>query len=167
MTGINDIKVENLIKNTAEKLKSEIKPPTWATFVKTGAHKQRPPVDSNWWFVRAAAILRRIYLLGPIGTNKLANKYGGKRKKGTLPEKSYTGSRSIIRKILQQLEEKGYIAKTKKGVHNGRILTPKGVKLLAGTKKNESGRTKEVARATTNAAPVIETGAESKEILKQ
>ncbi|MEK6939747.1 MAG: 40S ribosomal protein S19, partial [Nanoarchaeota archaeon] len=37
---------------------------------------------------------------------------------------------SHIRKILQQLEKSGLVKQTEKGVHKGRILTPKGTSFL-------------------------------------
>ena len=40
-------------------------------------------------------------------------------------------SGSILRKILQQLEAAGFVAKVKEGVHKGRIITPAGISLLA------------------------------------
>jgi small subunit ribosomal protein S19e len=166
MSGINDKQVEEIIYNTAEQLKKEIKAPAWGAFVKTGAHKQRPPIESDWWTTRAAAVLRKVYLLGPIGTNKLANKYGGRKKRGTKPERHHAGSRSIIRKILQQLEEKGYIQQTEKGVHKGRVITPKGVKLLAG-KTNGPGTKQQSARPVANAAANNDTGTQGQATSEQ
>ena len=129
---INDTKPDVLIKKVAEELKKlpGIKAPEWSTFVKTGHHKQRPPVEKDWWFARSASILRKVYLLGPIGTNKLKVKYGGKKNRGHKPEKTYTASGNIIRKILQQLEAAELIAQTDINGHKGRKLTVKGKKFL-------------------------------------
>jgi small subunit ribosomal protein S19e len=98
--------------------------------VKTGHHKERLPDNEDWWYYRSAAILRSIAKLGPIGTAKLRTKYGGKKNRGHQPEKVFKASGSIIRKILQQLEKSQLIQQTKKGVHKGRILTPKGTSFL-------------------------------------
>ena len=69
-----------LINKTASKLKeiSEITAPEWSTFVKTSRARDRPPVEKDWWYSRAASILRKLDILGPIGTNKLKRKYGGR-----------------------------------------------------------------------------------------
>ena len=133
MTGIYDQEPNKLISKTAEKLKKieQIKPPEWVAWVKTGVHKERPPIQKDWWYIRAAAILRSVYKLGPIGVSKLRTKYGGKKNRGMKPEEFRKGSGNIIRKILQQLESAGLIEKGKKGVHKGRIITPRGTKLLA------------------------------------
>lgn len=132
MATIYDVDPSELIKKAASSLKSNdnIKEPSWAKFVKTGASKERPPVEIDWWYTRAASVLRKIYILGPIGVNKLRKKYGGKKNRGHKPERSYPGSGNIIRKILQQLEKAELIKYAEKGVHKGRIITPKGKKFL-------------------------------------
>src|SRR3989339_1517292 len=107
-----------------------VQPTSWSIFVKTGHHQERLPDSPDWWYVRAGAILRSIAKLGPVGTEKLRTKYGGKKNRGHQPEHRYKASGSIIRKILQQLETSGLIKKADKGVHKGRILTPKGISLV-------------------------------------
>ena len=132
MTTIYDVDSRELILKTAEELKKipEIKPPEWAAFVKTGMHKERPPVNSDWWYVRAASVLRAIYRLGPVGVEKLRTKYGGKKNRGTKKEHFFKGSGNILRKSMQQLEKAGLIKFEDKGVHKGRIITPKGRSFL-------------------------------------
>lgn len=132
MASVYDVDTNELIEKAAVELKSlaEIKPPSWAGFVKTGVHKQRHPERDDWWHVRTAAVLRSVYLLGPIGVSKLRTKYGGKKDRGHKPERVYKGSGSIIRKILQQLEKVEFVKQTQVGVHKGRVLTPKGKSFL-------------------------------------
>jgi len=124
---------QRLIREAANELKKfeELTPPEWAGFVKTGHFKQRPPMEEDWWYMRSAAVLRSVYRLGPIGTNKLRAKYGGKKNRGVEPEIAAKGSGAIIRKVLQQLEKAGLIktAEKKKG-NKGRIITPKGRSFL-------------------------------------
>ena len=130
MATIFDVKPDELIKKTAEELKKDISMPQWARFAKTSPGKERPPFKNDWYFQRAASILRKVYLLGPIGTNKLSVKYSVKKRRGHKPEEFRRGSRKIIRSILQQLEAKGLIKKEKKGAHHGRIITGKGKSFL-------------------------------------
>lgn len=132
MATVYDVDARELIEQTAEQLKKEekIKPPAWASFVKTGVHKQRLPVNKDWWYVRSAALLRSVYMLGPIGVSKLRTKYGGKKDRGHKPEKVFKGSGSIIRTALQQLGQAGYVKKQLKGQRKGRIITPEGKSLL-------------------------------------
>ena len=130
-----DVPINDLILKTAEELEkmSDITPPSWSDFVKTGVHKERAPVQKNWWYIRAASILQTIQKRGPIGVSKLRVKYGGKKNRGARPEKFFKASGNILRKILQQLEKAGLAKKEEKGVHKGRIITPAGAKLLGKT----------------------------------
>lgn len=128
MTTVYDVPAQELIDRLASELEDRdaIDPPEWGPFVRTGAHKERPPEDDNWWFTRSAAIFRKISTKGPIGTERLANHYGGKADNGAAPHHAVKGSRSIIRKILQQLEEEGLVATT----DGGREVTPEGQSTL-------------------------------------
>ncbi len=132
MATIYDVDPNELIEKAAEELKKikEIEPPVWASYVKTGRHKERPPMKQDWWYTRAAAVLRFIYRVGPIGVSKLRTKYGGKKRRGFKPPHFYRGSGNITRKILQQLEKAGLLKKTEKGTHKGRVTTPKGKSFL-------------------------------------
>jgi len=121
---------QTLVNAISEKLKGSLVPPNWASYVKTGHGKQRPPVNPDWWSVRSAAILLSVQKLGPVGVSKLSVKYGNRKNRGMQPEKFATASRNIIRKILQQLESLGYIKQEAKDVHKGRVLTQEGLKLV-------------------------------------
>jgi len=132
MTHINLVGPNELINQAAQELKKQklVQPLEWSQFVKTGHHKERIPDNPDWWYFRAAALLKSIHKLGPIGTQKLRTKYGGKKNRGHKPEHFYQASGSIIRKILQQLEKSELIKQETKGQHKGRILTPKGTSFL-------------------------------------
>lgn len=132
MTHILTVNPNELINKVADELKKQklIEPLEWSKFVKTGRNKERLPDSENWWYDRAASIMRAVAKLGPVGTQKLRTKYGGKKNRGHKPERFYQASGSIIRKILQQLEKAELIKQDEKGVHKGRILTPKGTSFL-------------------------------------
>jgi len=132
MTNIYDVDINKLIEAVAKELEKipELNPPAWSKIVKTGRHKERAPQRGDWWHIRSAAVLRSIYKLGPIGTEKLRTKYGGKQRRGHKPARFAKGSGSIIRKVLQQLEKAELIKQTEKGVHKGRVITKKGQSLL-------------------------------------
>jgi len=116
----------NKLKEELKKFK-EISPPSWSFFVKSGAHRERPPQQPDFWYIRAASILRRLYIDGPVGVERLRTYYGGRRRRGRRPPKFRKASGAIIRKILQQLENAGLV---KKEDRKGRVLTPKGRSLL-------------------------------------
>ncbi|MEM5854003.1 MAG: 30S ribosomal protein S19e [Candidatus Aenigmatarchaeota archaeon] len=128
MVSAIQVDPKKLIEKLKEELKKfeEIKPPEWAKFVKSGVHKQRPPEQQDFWYIRAASVLRRIYVNGPVGVERLRSYYGGRKKKGFFPQHFRKASGAIIRNILQQLEKAGLVEKTVKG----RKITPKGQKLL-------------------------------------
>ncbi len=132
MTHILTVNPNNLINRVAEELKKQkiVEPLEWSKFVKTGPHKERLPDNTDWWYYRSAAILRSIAKLGPVGTQKLRTKYGGKKDRGNKPERFKRASGSIIRKILQQLEKAELVKQAEKGNHKGRILSPKGTSFL-------------------------------------
>ncbi|MBW2987334.1 30S ribosomal protein S19e [Candidatus Woesearchaeota archaeon] len=140
MVTVFDVDPQVLINRAAKELKNneKVNPTEWAKFVKTGPHKQKVPNDPDWWFVRAAAILRTVYIKGPIGVSKLRTKYGGKvfRSKSVRPQHTMKASGSIIRKILQQLEAAGYLEKESKSIKRGRKLTGAGRKFLDNISKD-------------------------------
>jgi small subunit ribosomal protein S19e len=132
MTTAYDIQAEQLIKKLANKLKEEFKisPPEWSKWVKTGVHKERHPDNPDWWHIRTAAILRKVYMRGPIGVERLRALFGGKRNRLIKPYKSRKGSGSIIRRALHQLEE---IELIKRVEGKGRVVTPKGQSIVDNT----------------------------------
>lgn len=127
MVSVREVPADLFIERLAEKLREElgeaVSPPPWALYVKTGVHKERPPDTSDWWYYRAASILRKLYLAGePVGIGTLRTIYGGRKRRGSAPPHFRRASGSIIRKILQQLEKAGLVSRTRRG----RVLTPKG-----------------------------------------
>ena len=135
MTTFYDIPADLLIPALADRLEEidGINKPEWANFVKTGAHKERPPVQSNWWQLRSAAILRKVGRMGPIGVNHLSQALGGPKNRGSAPNRATAGSRHVIRTSLQQLEDAGLVTVRRNAagtVNMGRILTSDGQKLL-------------------------------------
>ena len=128
MVSVYDISPDTLIEEVAKELKSysEITPPTWAPFVKTGVHKELPPENPDWWYIRSASVLRKVYVKGPVGTRRLKAMYGGRKNRGSKQEKSRSGSGSIARKILQQLETAQMVEK----VPNGRQITAHGMSFM-------------------------------------
>lgn len=132
MVSVFDVDPSKLIEKLAVELKKieQVVAPEWAQFAKTGAGKERPPAIKDWWHMRAASVMRKIYVSGPIGVSKLRKKYSSKKNRGHKPERVYSGSGNILRKILQQLEKAELLKYVEKGVHKGRIVTSKGEKLI-------------------------------------
>src|SRR6266487_877208 len=100
-----EVPANELINKLAKHLKenvSEISPPPWSEYAKTGAHKERPPQDPDWWYARCASLLRKIYVHGRAGG-------------------------SAIREPLQQLQKAELVAIEGR---KGRKLTKQGLTLL-------------------------------------
>lgn len=129
MVTVKDVPSEALVMRAARELEKieEVKPPEWADYAKTGLHKERPPSQKNWWYIRSASVMRKIYLGRPLGVSKLRKAYGGRKNLGHRPEHKRKASGAVVRKILQQLEAAGFV-KTEKG--KGRSITPKGQSFL-------------------------------------
>jgi len=104
-----------------------VQPPPWAPLVKTSTHTQRQPEDPDWWFTRTASILRKTYIEGPAGTERLRAEYGGRKSLGVRRQHARKGGGSNVRKILQQLEAAGLVEATK---GRGRVLTKEGRRVL-------------------------------------
>lgn len=129
MVKAYDVPADLFIEKLAEQLKkdSKIEPPAWTWFVKTGSHAERLPQNKDWWYVRCASLLRKVYIHGPIGLSDLRSMYGGRKQIGYSLAHHKDAGGSIVRKALQQLESAGYIAKVD---GKGRVLTKDGMKRL-------------------------------------
>jgi len=132
MTTALQVPADELINKLAVILKEQygekVRPPDWARFVKTGIHKQYPPVQDDWWYIRAASVLRKLYKAGgPVGISTFSVIYGGKKRFGSSPPHFRRASRAIIRNILKQLESAGLVTRVP---GSGRQLTPLAISML-------------------------------------
>jgi small subunit ribosomal protein S19e len=152
MTTVYDVPADHIIRRTAEELKKrkEVTPPAWAAFAKTGVHKEMPPEDPDWWFIRAAAVLRRVYVDGPLGVERMRSFYGGNKNRGSKPNAFRKGSGSVLRKALQQLEAAGLIIHDK----TGRRVSPAGMSFLDNL--SQEVKTNPPAPVPKRAKPVVE-----------
>ncbi len=122
---------ENFVLSLAEALKKipEFEVPEWSLFVKSGNSRERPPVSINFWYIRAASMLRQLYIKGVVGVGRLRIKYGSRKNRGGMPDEFRKAGGKIIRTILQQSEKAGFVEKVTKFQY-GRRLTDKGRKFL-------------------------------------
>ncbi len=130
MPAVYNVPANIMIRKLAEFLKEnveEIHPPAWSLVSKTGSNRENPPQNSDWWYLRCASLLRKLYLYGPLGVSRLCVKYGGKEKKGTKRKHNRKGGGSAVREPLQQLEKAGFLI-SEKGT--GRRLSNEGRSLL-------------------------------------
>ena len=128
MPTVYDVPADRLIEQAANYLKrvSQVQPPVWSTFAKSGSHASKPPQNKDWWYYRTASILRKLYLHGPIGIGDLRVEYGGVLQLSYGLAHHRNAGSSSIRKALFQLQAAGLVKKTPKG----RVVTPDGRRLL-------------------------------------
>jgi len=140
MASVFDVPGTDLVHETARELKQKgAKKPSWTEFVKTGVSRERAPQEEDWYYVRMASILRRIYIDGPQGVQSLRTYYGGRKNRGVRPHKVYKASGKIVRSCLQELDLLGFTKKEKKG----RTITPKGTSFLNKVSKELAKKLKE------------------------
>lgn len=128
MVTVYDIPADIFIKELAKKLKEDKKivPPEWVKYIRTGVQKESAPIDEDWWYIRCAAMARKIYINEPIGIKKLRVMYGGSKNRGSKPHRFRKGGGSIIRNGVQQLEALNIVKKSERG----RIITAEGISLM-------------------------------------
>ncbi len=136
MATLYDAPAEELIEAVAEDLaeRDAVAEPEWAQFAKTGVNRELPPEQEDFWARRAASVLRKVAIDGPVGVERLSTEYGGTTSGSTryrvAPDRKSDGSKKIIRTILQQLEEEDLVEQQGAA---GRIVSADGRSLLDST----------------------------------
>ncbi|MFT4880612.1 MAG: small subunit ribosomal protein S19e [Natronomonas sp.] len=136
MTTLYDVPATDLIEAVTDRLadEDEIQEPEWLQFVTTGVDRELPPEQEDFWTRRAASLLRKVAVDGPVGVGSLRTEYGsakqGSNRYQVRPRQQSKSSGNIIRTALQQLEAAGYVA-TAEG--EGRTVTPEGQGFLDDT----------------------------------
>jgi len=133
MTTLYDVPAEDLIEAVAERLADDgdVEAPDWIEFTTTGVDRELPPEQDDFWSRRAASLLRKVAVDGPVGVGSLATAYGntkgGSNRYQVRPPSQSDGSRKIIRTALQQLEDADYLETEG---NDGRVVTAEGRQLL-------------------------------------
>ena len=129
-----DVPADALIDALAEKLADQIEAPDWSKYAKSGANRELPPDGDDFWNRRAASVLRKVANEGPIGVERLRTAYGGPQggsnRYQVAPAFHTKGSGKIIRTILQQLQDLGYVEEAGSA---GRQLSAEGRSFLDST----------------------------------
>ncbi|KAL1880137.1 Protein component of the small (40S) ribosomal subunit [Diaporthe australafricana] len=105
--SVRDVDSHKFINAYAAFLKRQGKLPIpgWVDTVKTGPAKEMPPQDIDWFYVRAAAVARAVYLRKTIGVGRLRKIHGTAKNRGARPSKHVNASGSVDRKVLQSLAQ--------------------------------------------------------------
>ncbi|KAG8690726.1 40S ribosomal protein S19 [Ceratobasidium sp. 394] len=129
MPGVRDISADAFIAAYSSHLKrsGKLEVPIWVDLVKTGAFKEQSPYDPDWYYIRAAAVARHIYLRKHVGIGALAKLHGGRNRRGNRPSHHADASTNIQRKICQSLEKIGVLELAPDG---GRRISQDGMRDL-------------------------------------
>lgn len=100
--------------------------PKWTDFGKTNTGKQLSPLDTDWFYLRTAAIARQLYIKGTVGVGRFSKMYGMGINNGMRPGAYRKGNGHIARFALQELEKMKFVTKAEKG----RKLTKEGQQAL-------------------------------------
>lgn len=79
--------------------------------MKTSQSNELPPQNPDWFYVRAAAVARHVYLRKSVGVGRLAKAHGSPKNRGSRPNHHVDSSRAVDRKVLQALEKLGIVEK--------------------------------------------------------
>jgi small subunit ribosomal protein S19e len=114
MASVKDIPADQFIAALAAHFKDsqKLQLPQWHDLVKTGVARELAPVNSDWYFVRVAALARKVYLFPNRGVGSYARVFGGAQDNGTKRSHHRKASTGIIRTALQQLEKLGLVQKS-------------------------------------------------------
>ena len=117
MITVRDVPAAKFIAEFVKtlKLNENFVVPAWSDIAKTGVHKELAPYDPDWYYIRAAAVIRKIYLRKGTGVGALRKRFGGCFRRGTRPEVHQDASGKIIRSILINLDNLKYTEATGKG----------------------------------------------------
>ena len=131
VSTVKDVPAAAFIAEYAQYLKKtdKLEIPAWADLVKTGKGRILAPYDSDWLYVRTAALARKIYPRPGLGVSALKTIYGGSQDNGTRPDHFATASGKIIRYCLKQLQKLGLVQSFEKGSSEekkGRWVTKMG-----------------------------------------
>lgn len=141
--GVPDVLADRVIYAMTQHLKKQInfEVPPWEDYVKTSVGKSLAPVDvkedrtaphqlhtPEWMFVRASAILMKLYWHNTLGVGSICDsgrftclstrafdKIGPKHRRHS--------SNKVVRYLIQQLEKMGLVVQDEDG---GRRISPKG-----------------------------------------
>lgn len=132
MVTLYDVPAEDLIEAVADELAEELEPPDWDAVAKAGHDREFAPEQTDFWYRRAASVLRTVAIDGPVGVERLSTRYGGaaegSNRYRVAPVHRTDGSGNIIRTILQQLEEADLLERPPDG--EGRVVSGDGRQLL-------------------------------------
>ncbi|KAJ5636589.1 40S ribosomal protein S19 [Penicillium longicatenatum] len=81
----------------------------YSAFLKRQGKLPIPGWDADWFYIRAAAVARHIYMRKTVGVGRLRKVHGSTKNRGSRPAHHVDASGSVDRKALQALEKIGVL----------------------------------------------------------
>ncbi|KAI1172942.1 40S ribosomal protein S19 [Nemania sp. FL0916] len=124
--SVRDVDAHKFIETYSQFLKRQGKLPVpgWVDTVKTGVSRELPPQSEDWFYVRAAAVARHVYMRKTVGVGRLRKTHGTAKNRGVRPSHHVDASGSVDRKVLQALEKIGVVEQDEE--KGGRRITQSG-----------------------------------------
>ncbi|GAM29162.1 hypothetical protein SAMD00019534_123380 [Acytostelium subglobosum LB1] len=123
---VKDVAPQDFIAHYAKFLKrtGRVHVPRWVDIVKTATHKELPPINPDWLYVRIAVLARKVYLRHGDGVECYRKVFGGNRRDGVRPNHFHIANGGLIRYALKQLTALKVIETD--AVKGGRRITSTG-----------------------------------------
>ncbi|CAN9333028.1 unnamed protein product [Alternaria alternata] len=128
--GVKDIESHKFVQAYAAFLKRRESFPFQVRLYPAGLtlSRQATPMSSlqdiDWFYVRAAAVARHVYMRKTVGVGRLRKVHGSTKNRGSRPSHHVDASGSVDRKVMQALEKIGVLEQDEdKG---GRRITQSG-----------------------------------------
>jgi len=128
-----DAPANKLVNQVASffKEKNIIKIPKYASLVKTSRANDCEPINPDYFYYKAAAIVRKLYVTKSknVGVGSLRVMFSKKERRGSQPPKTFRAGGKIIREIVIQLKNAGYVKNyggKEDETNSGLFLTQKG-----------------------------------------
>lgn len=124
-TTVKDVDQDKIVQGVALFLKKsgKLKVPDNMDIVKTSKSKELGPYNNDWFYIRCASILRRMYHRGPIGVGGVKKIYGARQRNGSCPSHFCRADGAVARRAVQALEN---IKLVEKHADGGRKLSAQG-----------------------------------------
>lgn len=124
-TTVKDVDQDKIVQGVALFLKKsgKLKIPDNMDIVKTSKSKELGPYNNDWFYIRCASILRRMYHRGAIGVGGVKKIYGARQRNGSKPSHFCYADGAISRRAIQALEN---IKLVEKHADGGRKLSAQG-----------------------------------------
>ncbi len=90
-------------------------------------YRELAPYNPDWYYVRAAAVARKVYLRPGRGVGGLRKAFGSVERRGVLTNHHKKAAGGVIRHILKQLEKLDVVQMSSNG---GRKMTSNGQQVI-------------------------------------